>query len=253
MYLRNCVALVTGGAQGLGKGFARAVLEAGGKVSLVDVKADIGQKSADEFNSQFGKNSAVFIACDVRNKQQVHDAFHTAYNTFGRLDLVINNAGVSTRSQDWRTTIDINLTAVMSCCYAAHELMCRQGNGHIINIASAAGLYPIPSDPAYVASKHGVVGVSRSFSLLWESSGIRVNCLCPSFVETDLLRTVLSESDEVTRNSIVTLGIMKQDTVINAFKQLLVDGSITGGVLSVNPLKVDYKFKPRSIQLTAKL
>lgn len=253
MYLRNCVALVTGGAQGLGKGFARAVLEAGGKVSLLDVKADIGQKSADEFNSQFGKNSAVFIACDVSNSQQVHDAFHMAYDTFGRLDLVVNNAGISTRSQDWRRTIDINLTALMCCCYAAHELMCRQGNGHIINIASAAGLTPIPSDPAYVASKHGVVGVSRSFSLLWESSGIRVNCLCPSFTETDLLRTVMSEADENTRSSILTLGVMKQDRVVDAFKKLLMDASITGGVLSVNPFKTDFKFKPRNIEFSAKL
>lgn len=258
MSLRNATALITGGARGFGKAFARVVLEAGGKVSLIDLLHDHGLDTQNEFNQQFGSGSAIFIKCDVRKKLELEAAFKTTYDTFGSLDLVVNNAGVGTVDGDWEKTIDINLTAVMRGCLLASEYMSKEKGGkggHIINIASTAGVTAIPFDPAYAASKHGVVGLSRAFALTLRSSSIRVNCLCPSFAKTALLKEVFEAStlgkehiDTLTvKNLVEAMGLMSVDDVTAAFRRLVEDEMATGGVMTVTPQGIIYRHKPSKL------
>jgi 15-hydroxyprostaglandin dehydrogenase (NAD) len=248
MSLKNSIALVTGGAQGLGKAFAKVVLQAGGKVSLLDIKEDIGLKTMGEFNSHFGSSSSMFVKCDVRKESEVQAAFKKTFDIYGKLDLVINSAGVFTLN-DWEQTIDINLTAVMRCCLIAATYMAANVSGtggHIINIASTAGLTSVPFDPAYVASKHGVVGLSRCLADIWEGQSIRVNCFCPSYVDTEMVRVAKSHNPVVAA-SVDVVGVMSTETAVDVFKKLLEDKDATGGVLAVTPAGAKYRYKPRTM------
>jgi len=223
-------------------------------VSLLDVKENVGLNTTEEFNSVFGSSSAMFVKCDVCNQQQVEDAFQQTYSKFGKLDIVVNNAGVFTMGEDWQKTVDINLIAVMRCCYVAAEYMKRdKRGGHIINISSAAGLFSVPFDPAYVASKHGVVGLSRSLSELWEDESIRVSCLCPSYADTDMMKDALKFAIPSLVSSVKILGLMSIDKVVEAFKKLVEEQHSTGGVLMVNPMGIHYKFPPRTMKTASKL
>lgn len=253
MSLLNATALITGGAQGFGRAFARHVLEAGGKVSLIDILNDRGLNVQNEFNQQFGTGSALFIKCDVRKKLELEAAFKKTYDTFGSLDLVVNNAGVGTANGDWERTIDINLNAVMRGCLLAAEYMGQNKNckgGHIINIASTAGLYAVGFDPAYSASKTGVVGLSRALALSLNPESIRVNCLCPSFADTAIVHDVIKvETPETSdfRKLLDVVGIQSVENVVLGFKKILEDETATGGVLYVTTKGIGYRHKPSKL------
>lgn len=248
MYLRNTTALITGGAQGFGKAFARIILEAGGKVSLLDILPDHGLQTQNEFNAQFGNGSALFMKCDVQKPAELETAFKKTHDIFGSLDLVVNNAGVTTVDGDWEKTIAINLIAVMRGCFLASEYMIKGNGGHIINISSTAGINAVPFDPAYAASKSGVVGLSRCLALMLKSKSIRVNCICPSFTDTTLFRSgeTLKGTDD-TDDLVKSMGIMSVMDVAAGFQKLLEDENTTGGVMYIIPNRVGYKHKPSKL------
>lgn len=253
MSLLNATALITGGAQGFGRAFARFVLESGGRVSLLDLLHDGGIDTQNEFNQRYGPGSALFIKCDVRKKLELEAAFKKTHDIFGSLDLVVNNAGVSTIDGDWEKTIDINLTAVMRGCLLAAEYMSQNKSGkggHIINIASTAGLYAVGFDPAYSASKTGVVGLSRALALSLSPVSIRVNCLCPSFADTAIVQQAFKGEVPGTadfRSLVDTVGLLRVDDVVLGFKKLLEDETATGGVLHVTPKGLGYRHKPSKL------
>ncbi|XP_047002970.1 15-hydroxyprostaglandin dehydrogenase [NAD(+)]-like [Schistocerca americana] len=180
MELRGCVALVTGGASGIGLQYARHLLLAGLKgVVLADLE----------------RGRAVFQRTDVTKPQHLREAFAKAYDEFGRLDIVINNAGILNDAQ-WELQIDINVTAVVRCTQLAMELMSRGGGGGggggggvVLNVASVLGLAPLAGCPVYVATKHAVVGLSRSYGTQfhWQRTGVRVVALCPGVTHTQLI------------------------------------------------------------------
>jgi NAD(P)-dependent dehydrogenase (short-subunit alcohol dehydrogenase family) len=186
MRLQDKVALITGAGSGIGRAIALEFAREGAKVIAAEVDEASGRAVADEISAAGGE--ARFQPCDVTKESDVQAAVQAAIDAFGRLDVMVNNAGVSQR--DWDTTVAVNLSGVYYGCKHAAERMAAAGGGSIINLASILGLVGIGGEDPYVATKHGVVGLTRNFAIAFARRGVRVNCLNPGFIETPMTRAV---------------------------------------------------------------
>ena len=192
-YYQDKVAVVTGGAAGIGAELVHQLVAAGASVVIADVADGASQVLADKLNQQGAR--AVACRTDVSRFDDVERAVQTAMDQFGRFDLIINNAGVGLAGElrdvelaDWRPIIDVNLWGVIHGVHAALPIMLRQGHGQIVNMASAAGLVPRPGMVPYATSKHAVVGLSLSLRYEVEDLGIRVNAVCPFNIGTAIFQ-----------------------------------------------------------------
>ncbi|WP_229720331.1 SDR family NAD(P)-dependent oxidoreductase [Oceanobacillus neutriphilus] len=214
MDLTGKVAIVTGGANGIGKAIVNALLDCGAKVAVAD-KTEVPANTADNI---------LYVATDVSKSDQVDKMVKHVTNHFGRLDILVNNAGISTmdyfvdiKENDWDKTMDVNAKGVYLCMQAAANVLKQQGEGgKIINISSQAGKNGYQLMGSYVASKHAVLGMTKVAALELAKDKINVNAVCPGIVETDMKRTertiggelrkVDAEAIELEDNSQVPLG-----------------------------------------------
>ena len=193
MRLADRTAFITGGGRGIGRAVALAFAREGARVFVVArTEAEVGRVAA-EVNADFG-GAAGHAACDVADPRSVEGAFAAAREFFGAgIDVLVNNAGVAdsskfaeTSDEFWRRHLDINLTGTFYCMRAALPSMVEKGWGRVINVASVAGKTGAPYVAAYTASKHGVLGLTRSVALEVARTGVTVNAVCPGYVDTDM-------------------------------------------------------------------
>lgn len=197
--LQGKVALVTGAGGGIGRAAALAFARSGAAVLVSDVNDEGGRETVALIEAQGGK--AAFQHCDVSDGAQVKAMVAAAVERFGRLDCAFNNAGITNLTASeyddavWQRAVGINLSGVMMCMREEAEVMLKQGGGAIVNTASINGLVGNPSQPAYVATKHGVVGLTRHGALRWAKAGIRVNAVCPGVIVTPMTAPLVADDD----------------------------------------------------------
>jgi NAD(P)-dependent dehydrogenase (short-subunit alcohol dehydrogenase family) len=241
-YLTDKIAIVTGGGSGIGRRVAMAFSEFGAKLII----ADANQKAADlvvsEIKSKEGE--AMAIRMDVTHPGEVDQMVNTAVNTFGRIDILFNNAGISIRGsaesfslEDWNKVIAVNLTGMFICAQAVGKVMIKQGKGKIINTASVSAKLGHPGNLAYAAAKHGVVGMSRVMAVEWGKYGVNVNCIGPGVIKTPMTMKAFSDpekyQDLVRRVPLGRLG--EPDDLIGAVVFLASEASnyVTGQTLYI--------------------
>ncbi|KAL4660022.1 15-hydroxyprostaglandin dehydrogenase NAD(+)-like [Arapaima gigas] len=262
MSLNGKVGLVTGAAQGLGRGFAEILLRHGAKVALLDIKEEVGQELKLSFDQEFGADSTIFLTCDVSSDEQLKDAFRKTLETFNRIDIVCNNAGIINENA-WEKTVSINLCGVVRGTYTALEHMKKENGGQggvIVNVASMAGLGPLLSAPVYTATKHGVVGFSRAIADVCSvcAYGVRVNVLCPSYTNTAILSSMKDESmagpfvclRDISSKMLQNAGMLEVSEVAEGFLQLVTDESKNGAALMVTKSMMTYVTFPLSSVLS---
>ncbi len=195
--MQGKVALVTGGARGIGAGAARSFAEAGANVLLVDLLDQVHETAG--VLSESGTHCRG-LALDLRSEDNCAEAVSAAMSEFGRLDYAFNNAGIGGNpgpvhemtGEEWGRMIDINLTAVFYCVKHQIAAMLDRG-GVIINNSSICGARPVEGFSHYVAAKHGVVGLSKTVALEYGAAGIRCNAIGPGFIDTEMTRASLDE------------------------------------------------------------
>jgi NAD(P)-dependent dehydrogenase (short-subunit alcohol dehydrogenase family) len=239
------VVLVTGGSYGIGRAAAIGFAQRGAKVIIADRDLSRGEETLQLVKDAGG--DAIFVKADVSLEPDVKALVEKAVQTYGRLDCAFNNAGihkqfVSTvdfQDADWEEMIHVNLKSVWLCMKYEIPQMLKQGKGAIVNTSSAAGLVGAPSNPAYPASKHGVVGITKSTALEFARKGIRVNCVCPGPTRTGMNEELTATNPEIVKmmDQKVPMGrIGEPEEVAAAAIFLLSDEAsyITGHALPVD-------------------
>nr|WP_289056863.1 SDR family NAD(P)-dependent oxidoreductase [uncultured Psychrobacter sp.] len=227
--------LITGGASGIGAASALLLASRGAKVVIGDLAEEMGAGVAQQ--GQDAGNSIVFKKVDVTSGDEVRALFGFAMETLGGLDVVINNAGIDHQpapmhelsDEDFDRNIAVNLKGVWHCMRAAVACMATNGGGHVINVASIAGLRSAPLLSAYSAAKHGVMGLTKSAAHEYARVNIRFNAVCPSFIDTPMVRNTMANMDERAQQATIKASPMRRlgevDEVSGAIAWLASDES----------------------------
>lgn len=240
MKLRNRVAIVTGGARGIGKATAELFCKEGGSVFIWDMLQE-GEETAKSIRNQGG--DCQFQSIDVRDYNALKTAVDQIIQSHGKIDVLINNAGVTRDKtllkmshEEWQNVIDINLTGVFNCTKAVVTHMVEKGFGRIINTSSIVGIHGNYGQTNYTATKSGVIGMTRTWSKELTGKGITCNAVAPGFIKTEMTDLI---PEEVSKQILQTIPAGKMGSpkdIANAYLFLASEeaGYISGQVLGVN-------------------
>ncbi len=242
MKLKDRVAIVTGGARGIGKAIALTFIREGAKVALVDVDTGILETAKNEIKKT--REEVIIIPCDITKSMEVKAMVNQVQKAFGRIDILVNNAGIIRRGtidtvteEDWDQVIDVNLKGTFNCSKAIVETMKRQKYGKIVNISSIAGkMGDITSAPGYGPSKAGVDALTKTLARQLAPYGINVNAVSPHAIETEMSAQWSQERRKEIIASIPLGRLGKPEDVAEAVLFLVSDEAsfITGEILDVN-------------------
>jgi NAD(P)-dependent dehydrogenase (short-subunit alcohol dehydrogenase family) len=244
--LENKTVFITGGLSGIGKACAIAAAKEGANVVVADLKSDVATKTMKEIKQENSK--ALFIECDVSVYKQVECAIQKVISTFSSVDVALNNAGIGGEAnkvgnmseEAWIKVINVNLNGVFNCMNHELKQMSKQKKGVIVNMSSILGKVGFANSSHYVAAKHGIIGLTQSASLEYATEGIRINAICPGFIETPLLTSAgITENSDI-QKYIIGLHPMKRlgksEEIAEGFIFLASDDSsfMTGTTLEID-------------------
>ena len=243
--LSGKVAIVTGASAGIGRATARALACEGAHVVVADVAEQGGQETVDMIKCAGG--SAIFVRTDVSSTDDVRAMIRRASEEFGGVDLAFNNAGIEGTQaaaadfseKDWNRVLSINLTGVWLCMKYEIPEMLKRGGGAIVNCSSVAGLVGFPGIAPYVASKHGVVGLTKTTALDYATTGLRINAICPGVIDTEMIHRFTHEDPnaEVQMADMAPVQRMgRPEEIADAVVWLLSDASsfVTGQAIAAD-------------------
>jgi NAD(P)-dependent dehydrogenase (short-subunit alcohol dehydrogenase family) len=236
------VAFVTGAGSGIGLATAQALVKRGYATVLVDRNEAAGRAAEASLRKD---GACAFVACDVTDEQAVKNAVEFAVGTYGRLDVAFNAAGldgdkcltVDCSTDNWNRVIAINLTGVWNCLRYQIPQMLITGGGSIVNCASVAGIVGAPYLSAYVAAKHGVVGLTKASALEYARQGIRINAICPAFIDTPLSRESLTPELAAALQAELPIGRFAEAAEVASMVQWLLSDDcsfVTGQAIAID-------------------
>ncbi len=241
MDFKGQVVMITGGARGIGKAIAQNLAGKGANLAIADISAEAAAETARELASRGVRTASVKL--DVSRSDEVAKAFEDVGKEFGRLDILINNAGITRdalilrmKEEDWDSVINVNLKGVFLCSKEAVKLMVKQKYGRIVNIASVVAFMGNPGQANYSASKAGIVGLTKTTAREYASRGITVNAVAPGFISTAMTDALHENVRQEMLKSIPIGKFGSVDDVANAVVFLVSPeaGYITGHVIHVN-------------------
>jgi NAD(P)-dependent dehydrogenase (short-subunit alcohol dehydrogenase family) len=208
------VAIVTGGASGIGLACSETFARGGASVVVADINEEIGNRAVASIKGNGGQ--AIFTRTDVGRPEDVRAMVEAAISNFGRLDIAVNNAGIGGEAaptgdysiEGWLKVININLNSVFYCMRYQIPRMLETGGGAIVNMASILGSVGFANSSAYVAAKHGIVGLTKNAAIEYAKQGIRVNSVGPGFIMTPLIESALDEATQGVISAMHPIGRM---------------------------------------------
>ena len=241
MRIKDKVVLITGSASGIGKETALLFAREGGKVVVADVNDTAGEETVEEIRKNGG--DAFFSHLDVSNREQVKQVVKDTISKYGRIDVLINNAGiiqdalvVKMTEEQWDRVININLKGPFNCIQGVVEQMIAQGSGVIINISSVVALYGNVGQTNYSATKSGLIGITKTLAKELGRKGIRVNAVAPGFIITPMTASVPEKILDLMKEKTPLKRLGKPEDVANTLLFLSSDEAsfINGSVISVD-------------------
>lgn len=235
--LENKIAIITGGAKGIGLAATERFLEEGAKIAIWDVDVQAGEAVAKKYDN------CKFYKVDTTNVEAVNAAAVQVVEDFGGVDILINNAGITRdasmkkmTSEQWQLVLDVNLTGVFNCTKAVFPYLVERGGGRILNASSIVGLYGNFGQSNYVATKAGLIGLTKTWAREFGPKGITVNAIAPGFIDTEMIATIPEHIVSAIRGKIPMNRLGTPKDVADAYLFLASDEAsfISGTVLSVD-------------------
>jgi len=241
MRLENKVAMITGAGSGIGRETALLFAKEGAKVVITGRTAEKLEEVCNEIHENGGK--AIFKTGDVSKREDMDDVVNTAMNEFGRIDILINNAGINKDAlvttmtkEQWNGVIEVDLTGTFNCIQAVVDVMINQGSGVIINASSISGIYGNIGQVNYASAKAGLIGLTKTLAKELGKKGVRVNAVAPGFTITPMTSKVPEKILEMMKEKIPLHRLAEPIDIAYAYLYLASDEAryVNGAVLSVD-------------------